>query len=120
MKKHIFKKDHFKVHIPITYTGLESEIWAGWARAPPLFFWRIRAGPHHFQNRDYSPAIAKYFIILRKIKIDRYSSGVLVWSMLTVLVSMTLEFGVVIWKVLQEMTKQFHQVLIYDLLNNPN
>ena len=109
-------------------------VWAGWARASPLFcgnrvkpgpgpttfFGRIRARPHHFQNRDYSPAIAKYFIILRKIKIDRYSSGVLVWSMLTVLVSMTLEFGVVIWKVLQEMTKQFHQVLIYDLLNNPN
>ena len=44
-------------------------VWAGWARAPPLFggnrvkpgpgpttfFWRIRAGPHQFQNRDSSP-----------------------------------------------------------------
>jgi len=60
-----------------TYRRAGVAVWAGWARAPPLFggnrvkpgpgpttfFGRIRAGPHHFQNRDSSPVSYIYFTI---------------------------------------------------------
>ena len=59
-----------------------GRVWASWAWTPPLFggnrvkpgpgpttfFWRIRAGPHQFQNRDYSPELYGVIFLKNKIK----------------------------------------------------